>query len=155
MSDLDKEWLASVEALEGTSTHFSQMGSIQEPSLNQLRDQIKNVMLPLLIKTFQRKLESTFSSRQEGSIDEAQEQLKTLDQDLKNLLLWSQNCRSQIQKALSLSEQQKSIAATTSTKSHPSISKSFTDAIAKQHLREFTSKTWWKKFFKNRFSNRR
>ncbi len=155
MNDEDKEWLASVEALEETSTRFSQMGSIQEPALNQLRDQIKNVMLPLLIKTFQRKLESSFSSQQERPIDEAQEQLKILDQDLKNLLLWCQNCRGQIHKALSLSEQQKTLAATASAEAPSSIYKSFADALARQHLREFASKAWWKKFFKNKFSTRR
>ena len=37
--------------------HFSQAGAINDPSLNQLRDQIKKVMIPLLIKTFQLKLE--------------------------------------------------------------------------------------------------
>ncbi len=36
---------------------FSQAGSIEDLSLTQLRDHIKKVMIPLLIKSFQLKLE--------------------------------------------------------------------------------------------------
>ncbi len=52
MSDLETEF-----SEEEKTTHFVQAGTLSDPSLIQLRDQIKKVMIPLLIKTFQFKLE--------------------------------------------------------------------------------------------------
>ena len=111
---------------------MSQAGSIQDSSLSDLRDQIKQVMLPLLIKTFQSKLESTFT--QDGSQGEVQEQLRMLDIDLQHLLHWCNNCRSQIHDALSASGPQKPLHA-----------KSFTEALREHSFA--ASKAWWKKIF--------
>ncbi len=57
MNDHDTEPSDMLPFLEEKSSQFSQTSSLKEPALSQLRDQIKKVMIPLLIKTFQFKLE--------------------------------------------------------------------------------------------------
>lgn len=121
-------------------TEFTQAGSIEDLSLNQLRDHIKRVMIPLLIKSFQLKLElsQTISlpsrlqaARQKHSSEEIIGQLKQLDKDLQVLLLWCQSCRNQIQKALVLPEKEiKSLGTSKATSDfNPAVSKSFTEAL--------------------------
>jgi hypothetical protein len=117
----------------------AQTGPLNEPSLSQLRDHIKKVMIPLLIKTFQLKLELTQSlslpsrlQNQNGqrSPEEILDQLKTLDSDLKGLLLWCQSCRSQIHKALTIPEDEKKNAVTNpASDANPAVAKSFNEAI--------------------------
>jgi hypothetical protein len=157
-------------------TPFTQAGPLNDPSLSQLRDQVKKVMIPLLIKTFQLKLELSQSLSLPSRIqsiknqrppEEIFEQLKTLDNDLKVLLLWCQSCRSQIQKALQVpdGEQKNTVAMTESLDPNPAVSKSFSEAISanssffqKQPPQEKDDaevppdpnqlppqKTWWKK----------
>lgn len=138
MSELETEF-------SDPTSHFAQAGQLNDPSLVQLRDQIKKVMLPLLIKTFQFKLElsqaSSMSSRLQSqknqrSPEEIIEQLKVLDNDLKILFLWCQSCRSQIQKALvPPEEEQKSPSAPTIAISSPDpvVSKSFSEAMSAQN----------------------
>jgi hypothetical protein len=165
MSDPEIKNLDSLQA---------QTGPLNEPSLGQLRDQIKKVMIPLLIKTFQFKLELTQSlslpSRLQNqnshrSPEEILDQLKTLDSDLKGLLLWCQSCRSQIHKALTIPEEEKKNAVTTPpSDANPAVAKSFNEAItahpsffqqqptqekAKDSLSDAfdtsPQKTWWDK----------
>jgi|SRR5579871_3610067 len=135
MNDLETEL-----SEEGKTTHFVQAGTLSDPSLNQLRDQIKKVMIPLLIKTFQYKLELSQSlslpsrlqhQKYKRSPEEIVEQLKTLDNDLKVLLLWCQSCRSQIQKALSVpeEEQKNSVNASVPASDGGAVSKSFSEAV--------------------------
>jgi hypothetical protein len=138
MSDLETDFLESLEK----SSHLTQTGPLNEPSLSQLRDQIKKVMIPLLIKTFQLKLELTQSlslpSRLQNqsshrSPKEILDQLKTLDNDLKGLLLWCQSCRSQIHKALTIPEDEKMNTVTTPpSDANPAVARSFNEAIAAQ-----------------------
>jgi hypothetical protein len=141
MSDLETEFSDSASPFEEKSSHFTQAGQLNDPSLSQLRDQIKKVMIPLLIKTFQFKLELNQSQsvpsrlqslKNQRSPEEIFEQLKTLDNDLKVLLLWCQSCRCQIQKALLApeEEQKKTIGTTSTSEANPAVSKSFTEAIA-------------------------
>ncbi|MGC1878208.1 MAG: hypothetical protein WA347_05725 [Rhabdochlamydiaceae bacterium] len=171
MSDLETEF--------SDSSHFAQAGTLSDPSLSQLRDQIKKIMIPLLIKTFQFKLELSqslslpsrlHSQKNERSPKETIEQLKTLDNDLKVLLLWCQSCRSQIQKALSVpqEEQKNTMTASPSSPSDIAVLKSFNEAVSAQasffqqqtvqetdppskkraarHIsRPSTQKSWWKK----------
>lgn len=129
--------------MESSETVFSQAGNIGDPSLNQLRDQIKKVMIPLLIKTFQLKLEHnqalSMPSRLQNnpcrrSREEIVEQLHQLDQDVKMLQLWCQSCRGQIQKALIVQEEeQKSpIAGAVPSAPNPAVSKSFCNAVSGQ-----------------------
>jgi hypothetical protein len=176
MSDFETELSDSLHSFEEKSTHFVQAGPLNEPSLNQLRDQIKKVMIPLLIKTFQFKLELSQSlnlpSRQQSQKEKQRpkeiiEQLRTLDNDLKVLLLWCQSCRSQIQKALCVSEeeQKNNVATSVPTTSNGAVSKSFNEAVLarsslfkQKTLREKGKKsssdlsqdsilkTWWRKF---------
>jgi len=175
MSDLETEFSESSHSFEEKSTHFVQAGMLGDPSLSQLRDQIKKVMIPLLIKTFQFKLELSQSlslpSRLQNqknlrSPEEIIEHLKTLDNDLKVLLLWCQSCRSQIQKALNVSEEEQKNSVTTSVPAAPNttVSKSFSEAVSAQSSffkqqstqekekevpsdlsRPPTAKTWWEK----------
>ena len=176
ISDLETEDSRFSQSIEEKATHFAQTGALSDPSLSQLRDQIKKVMIPLLIKTFQFKLELTQSlsapsrlqsQKSQRSPEEIVEHLKTLDNDLKVLLLWCQSCRSQIQKALTSpwDEQKSSVTTATPTSSHEAVSKSFNEAVTahssffqhqndseKEPLRSAdssgssTPKAWWKKF---------
>ncbi len=175
MSDLETELSDSYKNFEEKATHFAQAGSLHDPSLSQLRDQIKKVMIPLLIKTFQFKLElnqslslpSRLQSQKNQRLpEEIAEHLKTLDNDLKVLLLWCQSCRSQIQKALisPADEQKSTVTAAVSASNHETVSKSFNEALSaqssffqQQNNQEkdkmppsqssglSTTKTWWEK----------
>ena len=142
MSDLETEFSDTCLPQEDKTAHFTQTGSLSDPSLSQLRDQIKKVMIPLLIKTFQFKLELNQSlslpsrlqnPKNHNSPEEIQDQLKALDSDLKMLLLWCQSCRSQIYKALTVSdEEQKNTVTTPSSAAHPAVAKSFNEAVSAQ-----------------------
>lgn len=105
---------------EEKKPHFTHAGLLHDPTLDQLRDQIKKVMIPLLIKTFQLRLElnqtlslpsRVQSAKHKSSSEEIIEQLNQLDKDLNVLLLWCQSCRNHIQKALQPPEE-KSMAVT-------------------------------------------
>jgi hypothetical protein len=175
MSDFETEFSDSSHLFEEKSPHFIQAGTLGDPSLSQLRDQIKKVMIPLLIKTFQFKLELSQSlslpsrlqnQKNQRSPEEILEHLKTLDNDLKVLLLWCQSCRSQIQKALSVPEEEQKNTLTAAVPSIPNsaVSKSFSEAVSaqssffqqqtgqekeKETLADFSTatskKTWWEK----------
>src|SRR5690348_16998332 len=140
MSDLEPEF-SDPRSFEEKSTHFVQTGTLGDPSLSQLRNQIKKVMIPLLIKTFQFKLELSQSlslpsrlqsQKNQRSPEEIVDQLKTLDHDLKVLLLWCQSCRSQIQKALNVpeGEQKNSVTTSAPTDSNLAVAKSFNEAVS-------------------------
>ncbi len=175
MSDPEAEFSDSSHSFEEKSAHFVQAGMLNDPSLSQLRDQIKKVMIPLLIKTFQFKLELSQSlslpsrlhrQKNQRSPEEIIEHLKTLDNDLKVLLLWCQSCRSQIQKALCVAEEEpkNSVTASITTPDSDAVSKSFNEAVSAQSSffkqqspqekqKEFppdlsgsaTPKSWWEK----------
>lgn len=178
MNDFEKEFSDFFHPSEDKSSHFTQAGTLSDPSLNQLRDQIKKVMIPLLIKTFQFKLELSQSlslpsrlqsQKNQRSPQEILEQLKTLDNDLKILILWSQSCRNQIQKAFDVpEEEQKNTVATSSSDANPAVAKSFNEAVSAQTSffqqqsaqektknspadpsGEFQPKTWWNKLLGN------
>lgn len=87
---------------EERAMQFSQLSSLQDHSLSQLRDHIKQVMIPMLIKTFQYQLDVLPGEREMRKIpfQDTVEQLRQLDRDLHNLEQWVQNCRSQMKKAL-------------------------------------------------------
>ncbi len=177
MSDLEMEFSDSLSSSEEKTFHFTQAGILHNPSLSQLRDQIKKVMIPLLIKTFQFKLElsqslslpSRLQNQKQRPPEEIIDHLKILDNDLKVLLLWCESCRIQIQKALAVpEEEQKNTVASSSSSTNPAVARSFSDAIAAQasffQLQSFSekettcleessdpalSKTWWDKFLGN------
>jgi len=140
MSDSENDAIDAFHNVEGHSAQFSQAGAIDDLSLNQLRDHIKKVMIPLLIKSFQLKLELSQAIslpsrlqpiKQKHSSEEIIAQLKQLDKDLQVLLLWCQSCRNQIQKALVLPEEEmKSVLASTPpSTANPAVSKSFSEAV--------------------------
>lgn len=128
----------------------------------------------MLIKIFQLKLElsksislpSRLQPKSKESPEQIAGQLKTLDEDLKLLSLWCESSRNQIAKALSISEEeQKAATKTTATSTpHPSVAKSFSDALSaqstlfkpKEQKRKeepvaptvsSPKKAWWQKFF--------
>lgn len=143
MSDVETDFSDSAQSFDEKVSHFTQAGPLNDPSLIQLRDQIKKVMIPLLIKTFQFKLELNqslslpsrlHSQKNQSSPEEIIEQLKTLDNDLKVLFLWCQSCRTQIQKALIMpdEEQKNTVASPTDAPLNPAITKSFSEAVSAQ-----------------------
>lgn len=143
MGDSDSDAIDIFPNIEGHHTQFSQAGSIEDLSLNQLRDHIKKVMIPLLIKSFQLKLELSQAIslpsrlqpiKQQQSSEEIIGQLKHLDKDLQVLMLWCQSCRNQIQKAIVLPEEEVKAVLTpgSSSISNPAVSKSFSHAVCAQ-----------------------
>jgi hypothetical protein len=162
MSDVQDELLASLAAIEEKGVHFAQTHALHDTSLEALRDRIKKVMIPLLIRAFQFSNESeTVPKSQENhegsSLTETCAQLKTLDNDLKNLQLWCQNCRGQIQKALNQSARQKPVPVIQA--SHESFAgKKFINCIAGRVFRPRSSPpqtelckespSWWRRFIK-------
>lgn len=87
----------------------SPSGTITDPSLGALRDQIKKVLIPTLIKIFQLKLELNqalsppsrlYPSKPLIDPEPILQQLTNLDEDLNTLSRWCESCRSQIQKAI-------------------------------------------------------
>ena len=95
-----EDWVASLGAIEKKEARFTQAGGLRDAALGELREHIKGVMLPLLIRAFQ---PPSGKSETTPSLQDAHEQLKALDLDLKNLLRWCHQCRGHIQKALTLS----------------------------------------------------
>ena len=114
----------------------------KDPGLSQLQTQIKNTMIPLLIKVFQLKLavqQSTSppsrlqSSAARPPIEDLKENLTRLYDDLSLLQTWNQSCQKQIEKVLAEAN-----ASATGAKSHavkkgvaenPSVLKSFQGAL--------------------------
>lgn len=79
-----------------------------EPTLSQLRGQIKKVMIPLLIKIFELKLSaqqaksppSRLHRTRPESLEDVSHQLEALKSDLNVLHLWCASCEKQIERAL-------------------------------------------------------
>ncbi len=122
-------------------TRASYVGPISDPGLAMLREQVKNIMIPLLIRVFHIKLEvqqassppSRFYSKQpEEKVQELIDQLHKLDQDLQMMIGWCQSCRSQVQKVTTEVDQElkprSQIHSVVS--SNPSVQKSYTEAIS-------------------------
>lgn len=110
-----------------------------DPGLTQLRDQVKKVMIPLLIKTFELKLAAqqlkSPPSRLQKQIGEPPEkirkQLDKLGDNLKQLQLWCHSCQNQISKALNEIDEDpdRPMRHTTSSESKEQAQKSFWEAI--------------------------
>ena len=114
-----------------------------DANLSQLREQVKKVMIPLLIKIFELKLaaqqakspSSRLNKQSQESPKEIREQLLNLEEDIKLLHLWCQSCQKQIEKALNETEKvgETSLRNAASEKiSHPAIEKSFSEAVSMQ-----------------------
>lgn len=138
MNELKQE--APSPSSEKKTSQFTHAGTIQDPSLKQLRDQIKKVMIPLLIRTFQLKLEMSQalslpsrlqSNKREVASEEITSQLKQLSQDLNLLISWCQSCHRQIEKALYPSEEEQKTAITPPLENipNPAIARSFSNAL--------------------------
>lgn len=168
----------TAETASASDTRNCSLGPISDPGLAMLREQVKNIMIPLLIKVFHIKLEaqqassppSRLQSRQpEEKVQELVAQLDKLDEDLKLMIGWCQSCRNQVQKVLSeINEELKAPSSIHSGfETNPAVQKSFTEAVANQqeslkkakalhHQEEDSSEssaaheknTWWDRFFK-------
>lgn len=117
--------------------------TLQDPSLQQLREETKKVMIPLLIKVFHARQEvqqlSAPPSRLSAnkpvkSREELMTRLKSLHEELKKQELWIQSAQGQIDKVLSELENptQPLGAHVTSVAENPSIRASFRAAIEKE-----------------------
>jgi hypothetical protein len=85
-----------------------QIGSICDANLGNLRETIKNAMIPLLIKVFELKLAaqqaktppSRLQKPPKESLDEIQQQLGFLLKDLDLLHMWCESSQKQVVKAM-------------------------------------------------------
>lgn len=117
--------------------------TLQDPSLQQLREETKKVMIPLLIKVFHKRQEvqqlsappsRLSASKPVKSKEELMTHLKELNDELKKQELWIQSAQGQIDKVLSelenptlpLASHVKAVAE------NPSIRASFRAAIEKE-----------------------
>lgn len=109
------------------SSRFSTAG------LKELRQKIKDVMIPLLIKIFQLRqskeedLPTRLTNRKEKPEEEITQELHQLEEDVKQLQLWCSSCLSQIDKALHPGEQRERILHASKDKSSLSLTRSFTE----------------------------
>ena len=118
--------------------------TISDAGLSQLREQVKSIMIPLLIKIFHLKIEAQqassppsrlMSSEPEGKIVDVCHQLEGLDEDLKLMIGWCQSSRNQIQKVLQeINQELKPPSSITGSfsETNPNVQKSFVDALATQ-----------------------
>ncbi|MBS0628096.1 MAG: hypothetical protein JSS09_07795 [Verrucomicrobia bacterium] len=136
--------------------------TIIDPGLSQLREQTKNVMIPILIKAFQLKSEAgrlteppsrLTSMEPKSSLEEVIFQLSSLDNDLKLQQLWIESSRHQIEKILSEIRQEPLAPLSGQIKTNPtplpSIQKSFQNtffaAKSPSTKSSFSLRSWWKK----------
>jgi hypothetical protein len=145
-----------------------------DSGLKTLREQVKNVMIPLLINIFQMKLRAQEMSRPPSRLqskepkikmDELRSQLTLLDDDLKMTMGWLESARHQISKVMDEmdSEQPPHRLIRSGFSSSPSIQKSFSDAMThkqnegkeislqteSEELAEKKSPSIWSRFFKS------
>lgn len=135
---------------------------ITDPGLSQLREQTKNIMIPLLIKVFQLKSEAQsltappsrlYSSAPKGSLDEVVLQLTSLEKDLKLQQNWIESSRSQIEKILAEIKEQPTGSLNgqikTSSTTGPKVQKPFQHAFSFQKdpskKNSFSLQSLWKK----------
>ena len=165
----------SIPPVSDTRSHY--VGPIADPGLANLRETVKNVMIPLLIKVFHVKLEvqqassppSRLQSKQpEEKVQDLIAQLTKLDDDLKLIMGWCHSCRNQIQKVITeVHEECKSPSPIHSAiYTNPAVQKSFIDAVTSQqdllkkpHMPPSAKETtepaifsnkphkWWNRFF--------
>lgn len=118
---------------------------LTDPGLSLLKEQIKNVMIPLLIKVFQLRLEIQQAASPPSRLNPQKspihlpdliEQLEILDENLKLLQIWNQSCRTQIDKVLleARNECPPSLNSSIKTKQDldPAVQKSFQEALSSQ-----------------------
>ncbi|MBS3903395.1 MAG: hypothetical protein KGZ30_03435 [Anaplasmataceae bacterium] len=104
LSDFLQVSVASQTAKAGPPRAFS------DADLSQLREQIKRIMIPKLIRVFELKLAAqqavtppsrlTSHRPDSGKLLEIQEELSKLSEDLKLLRLWVDSCQNQVSKAM-------------------------------------------------------
>ncbi len=136
----DQKIHSSESATNNTELKNCSISPISDPSLAMLREQIKNIMIPLLIKVFHIKLEAQQSSSppcrltnkvSESKVEELKYQLENLDEDLKMISVWCQSCRNQIQKVLDeIKTDFKPSSIQSGFTTNPNVQKSFSDVMA-------------------------
>jgi hypothetical protein len=124
----------------------------KDNGLQQLQGQIKNVMIPLLIKIFQLRLEVQQATSPPSRLQNAQP--KASLEDLKILQSWNQSCQMHIEKILQENRDgiPSSFSSTVKTdqRIHPAVQKSFQGAILSKKGRHFTlrSSSFWKRLYR-------
>jgi hypothetical protein len=142
------------------STHN---GNNDESQLSLLRDNIKNVMIPLLIKVFEMKLAAQQTKMPPSrlqknpapdSLAKIREQLEQLLQNVNLLSLWCESAQKQIIKAIKETEETAPSSfhqmAPSFPSIHPAIEKSFSETFGlkeREEKVEEKKKNWFKKIF--------
>ena len=131
-----------------------QIGSICDANLANLREAIKNAMIPLLIKVFELKLAaqqaknppSRLQKPPKESLDNIQEQLSLLLKDLDLLHMWCESSQKQVAKAVKEID-----AMINEPPPLPPSEKSFNpvsaEASASLQVKERERSSWLRKFF--------
>lgn len=137
--------------------------TIVDPGLSQLREQTKNVMIPILIKAFQLRSEAgrlaeppsrLTASHPKISLEEVLSQLSSLDKDLKLQQLWIESSRQQIEKILTEIGQEPQASPLLGQikpngAAHPAAEKSFQNVFSSvpppSRKSSFSIGSWWKK----------
>jgi hypothetical protein len=129
-----------------------------DPCLANLREQTKNVMIPLLIKVFHAKLEAQQltdppsrlkTQEPKNSLENLIDQLSILDEDLKRQELWIQSSRTQLEKVLSELKQTEVAPSVIYDQKlnteNPAIKKSFEETVSQKAKQEEAPFSWLKK----------
>ena len=133
--------------------------AISDPGILQLREQTKNVMIPLLIKVFQIRLEAQqlsappsrlTTTKSNSSLEDLSQKLTLLNEDLEKQELWIQSSRVQIEKVLSeLKTPSHSLEGhVKSVSENPAIGKSFRAAIQKNEDKSSSTFSWLKEILR-------
>lgn len=128
-----------------------QIGSISDATLGNLRETIKNAMIPLLIKVFELKLAasqaktppSRLQKAPKESFEDIQNQLGFLLKDLDLLHMWCESSQKQVSKAM------KEILLLNQESEPPRNQKSFNNISEENDLpgKEKAGRSWLRKFF--------
>jgi|GEM_PF-6184267 len=127
-----------------------QISSITDVNLANLRETIKNAMIPLLIKVFELKLAAQQAHahpsplenrRATDSIDNIQEQLSFLLKDLDLLNMWCDSSRKQVVKAI------KEVEIMIHKAAYPQKSFNKISISSSSEIKEKRASNWLRKFF--------
>jgi hypothetical protein len=131
--------------------------SEKKRKLGDLKQKIKEVMIPLLVEIFEAKLAasstnalpSRLTPKAPKSREELRKELEALQSDIKQLTLWCQSCESQIAKALEETKEPTkfsySVAKPTAVSS--AVSQSFSQTIGNRPLKRRLSLSWIRNLF--------
>lgn len=130
----------------------AQIGSIDDPNLANLREAIKNAMIPLLIKVFELKLAAQqaktpptrLQKAPKESLEDIQQQLSPLLKDLHLLQMWCESSQKQVSKAI---KEIDDLMKEPIPKSEPHFKEFSVEASDSMQKKERERSSWLRKFF--------